>query len=266
MSLGIKFFKELKRKYKMTYSSLVSSKYGQIIIPKYDTTVAREYAKGIPQDDYLIFLLGKLLKSLNRKVTIFDVGANVGSFSLAFNHILNQNCEIHLFEAQRILSYMISGTMALNGFENVYSNFKAVSDKDGEKIKIPKFDYNAPNSFGSIEFGNTQREPLTQTRDYASEFETVDSITLDTYIKNNSYIKSIDFVKIDIEGMEIFGLDGFSLIQKFKPILFIEHCKCGLENVKYHPYLVDYKFMNDWNDVMCVHKDCNPDSIFKLMS
>jgi FkbM family methyltransferase len=213
----------------------------------------------------MITILGNLLKSFNRKVTIFDVGSHVGSFSLGFNHILNQNCEIHLFEAQRIISYMNSGTMALNGFENVYCNFKAVSNVDGDRINIPKFDYNAPNSFGSIEFGPVQRESLTQQRQYDKELDVVETITLDAYIENNPYITNIDFVKIDVEGMELPALDGFSSLRKFKPIFYIEYIKCGIDNIMRHHALKDYEFLSNDMDVLCVHKNSNPTTIFNFI-
>jgi FkbM family methyltransferase len=128
--------------------------------------------------------------------------------------------EVHAFEPQRILFNMLAGSIALNGWLNVYCYNVALGQGEGE-VEIPQYDYNKPLSFGSIEFDGVQKEPLTQSRGKSDRKEFVPLKLLDDY-----RFRRIDVLKIDVEGMELAVLAGaYETIQRCRPVLFIEHAK-----------------------------------------
>ena len=70
-----------------------------------------------------------------------------------------------------------------------------------------------------------------------SETIKVNGITIDSFVFNNSNIKSVGFIKMDIEGAELLALKGaIKTIDKYKPIIFMELC---------HKHLARYKYTDD---------------------
>jgi FkbM family methyltransferase len=275
----------------LSHKIVVEGIYGPIVIPKFDTIVMPNYLGldtfkdhdilrlipenvldqiialkinqnyiGTPSDNDIIVKIGEYLDLIEAPV-IMDVGANVGSFMMGWNHILNRHCSIHTFEAQRVVFDMLEQTIKLNRYKNVFNNFLAVSDTDNATIAIPKFDYNKAMASGSVEFGDKQNQTLIQDRQPSNDY--VKSITLDTYIKNHN-ITRLDFVKMDIEGFEILALDGFTSIKTLQPVLFIEYDKCGLANVVNHPNLAGYSFKPRRYDLVCYPSNSTDDTIATL--
>ena len=68
--------------------------------------------------------------------TIFDIGANVGTHTIAFARFPFPQVTVHAFEAQRIVFQMLAGTIALNALDNVHCHQNAVSSTSGEVIEI----------------------------------------------------------------------------------------------------------------------------------
>ena len=169
-----------------------------------------------------IAMLNQLLRQLFPEGRVFvDVGANFGTYTLGLAQTVGPQGKIYSFEAQRILSYMLSGSIALNGLTNVFCHNYAVGKKRA-KLEIPQFDYNRPLNFGSIEFGGEQREILEQQRRHSAEnAEYVDVVTLDSF-----EFPRVDIIKIDVEGMEADVLAGAAeTLRRCRPILFVEHAK-----------------------------------------
>ena len=110
---------------------------------------------------------------------------------------------------------MLCGTLALNNILSVTAHHKAVSDRAGETITITLPDYNLPNNFGSFELIPPRLSDNQSMTPSVSEI--VDTIILD------EFDEAVDFIKMDIEGMEDQALRGaYRLFEKFLPIVFIE--------------------------------------------
>jgi FkbM family methyltransferase len=164
---------------------------------------------------------------------------------LALGKTYQEKIKIRAFEAQRQIFNMLCGTIALNGLNNTFCYNLAVSDGISESIKILLPDYSIVNNFGGFEL----IEPLLSDNHdmIKSSFEEVRTTTLD------DFDEAVDFVKIDIEGMEDKALKGAKIIlEKYKPICFVELFKTDVEFV-----INLFKSMNYWgfqknNDLIAV--------------
>ncbi len=157
----------------------------------------------------------------NRKRDLFalDIGANIGIHSVFLSDLVGPSGKVYAFEAQRIVFYMLAGNISINAKNNVYCYHNAVADRP-HSIDIPQFDYGKPLSFGSVEFGGKQTEWIGQAPNPISS-EKVQAIAID-----DLKIEDVDFIKIDVEGMELAVLTGAKeTIELSRPIVLAEYLK-----------------------------------------
>ena len=206
---------------------LVSSTYGTIILNRNDHGVADEVLDRGCQDAEVVKYFDALIKlKLVHKdqVTFYDVGAHIGSYSLALSKLNPHKIRVRAFEAQRPIFNMLCGNMAINGLINVYCHNNAVSDVDGDKIEIRLPDYDAICNFGSFEVimpAKTDNYDMIK-----SVTENIETVTID------HFFECIDFIKMDIEGMEDRALRGaVRTITTHRPICYLELFKTDLSFV-----------------------------------
>jgi FkbM family methyltransferase len=178
------------------------------------------------QDDIdLIAGLVDLLLQKKDHVNFYDVGANIGTHTVAVAKKFADRISVRSFEAQRQVYYVLCGNVAINGLDNVHVHHAAVSDGKTSSIKIDLPDYTLPNNFGGLELIKTQRSDnqyMTKTRT-----ETVNTVTID------QFAEAVDFLKLDIEGMEHLALVGAKkTITQHRPICFVEMWKTDIDAVK----------------------------------
>ena len=218
-------------------------------------------------DDALIELLLNKVDDLDDSPVFIDVGGCLGVFTIGLSKkIEEKGGKTYCFEPQRILYNCICGSIALNGLERTYCLNKVVGNPSGPKtllgisreaaglrakVKVPKFDYSQACNFGSVEFGGKQRESLEQQRDYSSEEETVDVVSLDSYI--NEFGK-VDLIKIDVEGMEMDVLRGAIQIFKiFHPTVLIEWIKSDKNKIVDFFKGLGYRTVVETKDIPTCH-------------
>ena len=150
----------------------------------------------------------KLVKN-EKKLVIFDVGCYRGIFTKSMIDLIgNKKYKIYLFDINKKVKKYISYLLRL---KNIYYNEVALSNKNGKaNYNYNKFFEAAGSSLSSLVKNdatwNFTRKLVLLSR---KEFVTykVHTITLDSFIKKNK-IKSIDILKIDIEGSEYELLKG----------------------------------------------------------
>jgi FkbM family methyltransferase len=145
---------------------------------------------------------------------IFDVGANFGYFGLVAGGQLSSNRpDLHFFEANPKLIPFINRSCSINGLRELSKvNQVAISDKAGS-LELSVFE----DYIGSSRLGETTN---TSVGFEVSEKVGVKSITLDSYVRDNK-IKTVDLIKIDVEGFEEKVYKGMKNIIKKNPGLRI---------------------------------------------
>lgn len=164
------------------------------------------------------FLVSNVLPWSQFRV-IFDVGANIGMFSLISATICSLGT-IHAFEPLPYAIAKIEKNRELNELANIVINASAVSDIIG-MIKL------------SVIFNGTQAS-LNPSLVHEPDLSRVDAstVTLDGYVKQHS-IDHIDMLKIDVEGAEYLVLrGGLKTLQITKYVLIEYHspalkAQCG---------------------------------------
>jgi FkbM family methyltransferase len=185
---------------------------------------------------------------LGTDLTVLDVGANFGTFSLALARVVGPRGKVHAFEPQRIIFNMLAGSVALNSLTNVYCHHLALGDREG-KVEIPQFDYSQPLNFGSIEFTPQQNEPLHQQRGKdASRAEYVPLTTIDRL-----GFDRVHLVKIDAEGMEMQVLQGAAdTIRRCRPVLYLEYLKGDKAALHQHVASLQYLIHENGLNFLCI--------------
>lgn len=153
-------------------------------------------------------------------VIALDCGANIGVHTIEWAHLMHGWGEVAAFEAQERVFYALAGNITLNNCFNARAIWAAVGQAAGT-IAVPMPDYFTPSSFGSLEIRQTATtEFIGQEIDYARAQPTrmmaIDDMGLER----------LDFIKIDIEGMEMEALMGArATIAACKPQMLIERIK-----------------------------------------
>ncbi len=156
-----------------------------------------------------IFALEKLVQSGQ---CLIDVGANQGEYTLWAARKIGPKGKVYSFEPLSTMYYQLQKNIRINkGFDSFIKAIPlGLSDKPGN-LKL--FSSDLYNEGVNTLFPST------------SETTFLEEITLNTLDNEVSRlgISQLDFIKIDVEGAELFVLRGaIETLKKFKPILFLE--------------------------------------------
>jgi FkbM family methyltransferase len=152
-------------------------------------------------------LFKELLKS---KSCVFDVGANIGFYTLLAASAMEGRGQVHAFEPQPEVFRCLSHNNSLNGYLSSRLNQMAMSDVDGQELLFLPADLSWTNA--SLLMGFTQQHDKI----------TVNSIRFDSYCEKNITSK-VDLIKIDVEGGESKVLYGMGrLLDTWQPDIICE--------------------------------------------
>lgn len=208
---------------------IIDSQFGKILINTNDKFIGKSFLNqkywGLQDIEVISKIIEFRCKNKN-KVVFYDVGANIGTHSIALSNIFKNKINIKAFEAQSNIFKMFNQSIKINNLNNIKLYHNAVSDKSDEIIRIDLPDYSKPNNFGGLElykpFQNSDNTEIQKS----GIFEDVKTIKLD------NFNEEVDFIKIDVEGMENLVLKGSkNLISNYRPFLFMELLKSNLEEI-----------------------------------
>jgi FkbM family methyltransferase len=153
--------------------------------------------------------LMRCLDRLRPRSAIFDVGANIGFTSALFAKRF-KSASIYSFEPSRDAYPYLIETLRINDIENCRPVNIALGNRSGEAL-FSEDQNTAAASHLTIDSGALGR------RSYSVEMTTIDDFVI------NNDIKELDFIKIDVEGLELDVLNGaVTTINKLRPNVFVE--------------------------------------------
>ncbi len=157
----------------------------------------------------------KLIKKLN---SFFDVGANIGYYSL-LAALENKKINIVSFEPASGPLFYLKENIRINNFKNIKVESLALSDSNDEitfyESKNIKYKY-LKHSLGGTSSTRKNEKLLNFV------VNKVQTMTLDNYVKKN-YVKKIDLIKLDTEGTENIILSkSVNILKEMKPIIICE--------------------------------------------
>lgn len=204
---------------------LVSTDQGMFIVNRFDHTDSGISGFLLDHGNYNTVEADLTLKSLQNKKNpvIFDIGANIGTYASWIAMSTEAiGGKVYAFEPQRRVFQMLCGNLAINNIFNVYTYCMALGTQSTH-IEIEEVDYTKKSNFGAFSLVN-------KTKHYESvngSKQRIEMSTLDQFVRDNN-IESVDFIKVDAEGMDIDVLEGGEkTLQQFKPHLCVEYINLG---------------------------------------
>jgi FkbM family methyltransferase len=252
---------------------LASSNHGTVILNRFDRHMIdanRGYGVGYQILETASFdsdevSLAVQLLSLRRQhhgdgVVAIDCGANIGVHTIEWARAMTGWGAVLAIEAQERVYYALAGNIAINNCFNASALNVAVSSESGT-MRIPQPDYFKNSSFGSLELRKSERnEHIGQVIDYSAE----KMVEIRKMKMDELNFPRVDFIKIDVEGMEIEALEGArQSIEKSHPILLVESIKSDKEHLKRWMEERGYRIHEAGINLLAIHKDDKTSSAIK---
>lgn len=156
-------------------------------------------------------------KYIRKGTVVLDIGANFGQMSIEFSKLVGEKGKVFSFEAQEFVFNYLEKNIKNNNILNVEIIKKAIWDKDDISLYFSEPDMNsgAPYSGKSVSTNFEKKEIKTIT---------IDSLNIQ---------EPISFMKVDIEGADIFALRGAknTILKNRMPIIFeyLQHMQTEFE-------------------------------------
>jgi FkbM family methyltransferase len=183
------------------------------------------------------------LRLVKPGMTVVDIGANVGQYTLLANSVVGASGSVHAFEANSRNATKLRANLAQNDSSRVEVNAVALSDTVGTVTL-----YSANND-------NAGEHSLFQF-DSTMQGEEITAITLDHYVASAAFGSSrrVDVIKIDVQGAEAMVLRGAeTTLRTHQPLIICEfeerwlqgmgsstvELKAWLRSLGYVPYTYD---------------------------
>jgi FkbM family methyltransferase len=160
---------------------------------------------------------------------VFDVGANLGYYTVLFSHLAGPRGEVHAFEPVPATFERLRESLAREQrFPNARANRAAVGDREGSAVLFQPGGDHGQASLARHAEGSWSAGPAV------SEHESP-LITLDGYARENG-VRRIDFLKCDVEGAELAVLRGAAgLLELHHPVLHLEVYPAWTRDFGYGP-------------------------------
>lgn len=159
------------------------------------------YKRDTQQLRNILFTIKSSIK--NQKLSLLDVGANIGVTSLMMHDIL-QNCDIYSFEPNPQVFEVLKNNFENNNSVSTYN--LAVSNKPARSLFFS----------GQSAYGHLDREKNNESIE-------VTSTSIDEFAQINN-LERINFAKIDVEGFEVDVLLGAQHVLEIAFFEFNPYC------------------------------------------
>lgn len=166
--------------------------------------------------------LALILKLIEPGQVFFDVGANVGTFTLPAAARLKYG-QVHAFEPWYPHLVRLHRNIELNGYQNIIVNDCALCRTDGEvTLNVP-----AGSNPGMASIYRDESDGASKAR--------ITCKSLDSYVAARNPDR-LDLIKIDVEGAELDVLEGgVATLRRFRPRLIVEVAESNLRRAGRFP-------------------------------
>jgi FkbM family methyltransferase len=140
---------------------------------------------------------------------MIDIGANIGTTTLAMSRYISSNFYIHSFEP--VYYFILERNIQQNNIEDKVKLYNFGLGAENQILKGGMIDFSLKNNYGFTRIDNL--EIPDENDKYIILINTLDSFN----------IENVSFIKIDVEGYERKVLDGaINTIIKYLPTILIE--------------------------------------------
>lgn len=162
-------------------------------------------------------------KFVKEGMTVLDVGANIGCHTFRFAKLVGETGRVIAFEPISYAFTKLKRNLELNNFNNVTLEKIALSD---ESKGIQEVEFYASWALTNERLNNVH--PIHGGHKFK---DVVGLVTIDDYVRRKE-IKTVDFIKLDVDGYECKVIrGGYNTIKKFKPVMIIEFGEYTLKEV-----------------------------------
>lgn len=198
--------------------------------------------------DFAVQLLLRRHRYFGDGVVGLDLGANIGAHTIEWARALHGKGSVVAIEAQERVYYALAGNIAINNCFNAQALHGAIGAKEGV-LDIPVPNYLIASTFGSLELRQTARSEFIGQKLDPSRTQKVRMLTID-----GLQLQRLDFIKIDVEGMEMEALEGgLHSIERLRPIMLIESIKSDKDAIKAFAEQFGYKVFPKGINLLAVH-------------
>src|SRR5882757_8240892 len=149
-----------------------------------------------------------LVEHVRPGMTFYDVGANIGFFSLMAARLVGPQGRVVSFEADPEIAARLRENLARNQFAHAQVEEKAVWSEPSV-VSFARVDPNASPDRG---LGHVATNGST------ADTITVEAVSLDQYVESHS---APDFLKCDVEGAELAVFQGAAKLLSGKQTIFL---------------------------------------------
>lgn len=184
-------------------------------------------------------------------VVALDCGANIGVHTIEWARHMHGWGAAIAFEAQERIFYALAGNLAINNCFNARAVWSALGEEEGT-IGVPQPDYNHPASYGSLEI---RQHRGTEFIGQAIHYEEAALVPTPMVTIDSLNLARLDFIKIDIEGMEMEALrGGRKTLETCRPIMLIEWLKSDISEISHFLEGMKYRLFKANHNLLAIHE------------
>jgi len=196
---------------------LINCQGNKMYVNAEDTGVAPTLLAGVEYEPFETELLKKLLK---KNMTVVNIGANIGYYTLIAANYVGSDGKVYAFEPAPKNYKLLVRNIEENGYKNILPIQVAVSDKKGTL----KFFLDKSNLGG--------HSLAKQNINEKNSFVEVETNSLDNFFEKYNKDPKVDLIQMDAQGSEGLILDGAKkIIGNNKLKIIMEFWPYGLNNV-----------------------------------
>lgn len=145
---------------------------------------------------------------------VLDVGAFIGTHTLAFSQFVGSKGKVYSYEPRREIYRVLSENISINKCSNVTALNIGLAE-NRQRLDLPVIDVTKLENFGGLSLTEYH---LSGLETYEIQILSIDDLD----------IERVDLIKLDVEGMERRVLDGsVKSVLRHQPIIF---CECNSLN------------------------------------